>query len=640
MGVPVIPLASDCGVFTKGKGEGIYFGLDLSMELYKDWISGYFRPYYELRPATLQETSSGYEVLAPITNSYEPLVRSHEWTGNLEYLLLDMGFRFKPMSMLSAIPQIPEISFIPLYLKFGFEAGDPIVGTEFTNSEEIVSPGGVLFPDQTLRREVSSGEIMEAGTSMALNFGGGFDIDLDGGLRLSPEFIYRYELNSPIEEYDWAMDMFRVGLTVSWRYSSKQKVIEEVEEIPIVEEVEQEIVIVEKVEDKKPEIIQEPSPEIISLEGNKLNIVQTIVTQTYPILPYIFFDNNSSDIRKIYSTKAKGFKEANLPKNTVGIYYNILDIIGSRMKENPEAIITLTGTTDGRERDTRSDLYELARLRANSISFYLQDKWGISRNRLKVEFREFPLLATSSVYDEGFEENRRVEISSNDPEILKPVLHSKFLEYTADKNSLEFESEFRNTNDFTKLEMELYLDGEIIGRTGRLPASSKVEIISFAPSYISEIGSNMTSSSQLRGKLMLFDSSGIVSSKTIDIPLSKEENDFEVGRLNLIVFDFDKADISYSNQQMINTFISSGIKANSETTVTGSTDKLGEARYNKNLSQKRADTVADYILNLKSDYKFEDVIGIGSSSLPFDNSTPEGRFYCRTVLIEVKTPID
>ncbi|TNE35373.1 hypothetical protein EP342_01720, partial [bacterium] len=73
--------------------------------------------------------------------------------------------------------------------------------------------------------------------------------------------------------------------------------------------------------------------------------------------------------------------------------------------------------------------------------------------------------------------------------------------------------------------------------------------------------------------------------------------------------------------------------------IVGSTDFLGERNYNNELSQNRANNVAKYINTLLPDVKFKKVIGVGSENPKFDNSTPEGRFYCRTVLIEVKTPI-
>ena len=65
-----------------------------------------------------------------------------------------------------------------------------------------------------------------------------------------------------------------------------------------------------------------------------------------------------------------------------------------------------------------------------------------------------------------------------------------------------------------------------------------------------------------------------------------------------------------------------------------------EKEYNKRLSTSRAVSVRKYIKRLVPLVKIDEVKGIGASNLQFDNDLPEGRFYCRTVLIEVKTPLE
>ncbi|MFZ9815008.1 MAG: OmpA family protein, partial [Candidatus Kapaibacteriota bacterium] len=70
-----------------------------------------------------------------------------------------------------------------------------------------------------------------------------------------------------------------------------------------------------------------------------------------------------------------------------------------------------------------------------------------------------------------------------------------------------------------------------------------------------------------------------------------------------------------------------------------STDKLGEVQYNLELSETRAKTVKSFLINMQPDINIVTVKGIGISTRLFDNSLPEGRYYCRTVSIEVQNPI-
>jgi len=57
--------------------------------------------------------------------------------------------------------------------------------------------------------------------------------------------------------------------------------------------------------------------------------------------------------------------------------------------------------------------------------------------------------------------------------------------------------------------------------------------------------------------------------------------------------------------------------------------------FNKKISSKRAKAVADR-LKIPS----AQVEGVGETEILYDNSTPEGRYYCRTVQITIETPID
>jgi outer membrane protein OmpA-like peptidoglycan-associated protein len=115
---------------------------------------------------------------------------------------------------------------------------------------------------------------------------------------------------------------------------------------------------------------------------------------------------------------------------------------------------------------------------------------------------------------------------------------------------------------------------------------------------------------------------------------------FERRRLSLVVFDFDRADLTPQNRALVERFVVSGITPRSRVRITGTTDRLGEASYNMQLSQARADQARRTIESVLPSAQIEDVRGLGASQLLFDNSLPEGRFYCRTVTITIETPLD
>jgi len=123
------------------------------------------------------------------------------------------------------------------------------------------------------------------------------------------------------------------------------------------------------------------------------------------------------------------------------------------------------------------------------------------------------------------------------------------------------------------------------------------------------------------------------------IPYEIEKNTFEYQRLNLIVFDFDKYQINPMNFQILRNFVANSIQENSEVRIIGSTDILGSKEYNLQLSRQRAIKTQKTLQQIKPTINFIEVEGIGDTNLKYDNTTPEGRFYSRTVLIEIKTPI-
>jgi outer membrane protein OmpA-like peptidoglycan-associated protein len=133
-------------------------------------------------------------------------------------------------------------------------------------------------------------------------------------------------------------------------------------------------------------------------------------------------------------------------------------------------------------------------------------------------------------------------------------------------------------------------------------------------------------------------SSGRVSAST-RFPLVKTVRNFEVSRLSLIVFDYDRSDISRVNADMMQRVVKASVREGSTATIVGSTDRLGEMDHNLQLSEQRAKAVERTAHAIAPSLSIGKVEGIGPSVLPYDNSLPEGRFYCRTVSLTITTPL-
>ena len=132
-----------------------------------------------------------------------------------------------------------------------------------------------------------------------------------------------------------------------------------------------------------------------------VQVEERIAMREIPLLPYIFFEQGSSDIPERYLRP--------LPDGSAGplaAYHELLRTIGRRLAEHPRERITLTGTISMPEGNDR----ELARKRAEAVRSYLEQAFGIPRDRIRVESRGLPSRPSSSAHSEGNAENRRVEI--------------------------------------------------------------------------------------------------------------------------------------------------------------------------------------------------------------------------------------
>lgn len=104
-----------------------------------------------------------------------------------------------------------------------------------------------------------------------------------------------------------------------------------------------------------------------------------------------------------------------------------------------------------------------------------------------------------------------------------------------------------------------------------------------------------------------------------------------------VTFGFDKSVLTKDDKDQLDTFAATLANAKSYIVeVTGGTDSTGDANYNYQLSQRRADAVVQYLASKYSipAHRFY-LIGIGKDKEVADNSTREGRAKNRRVDIRL-----
>lgn len=629
--IPIVPGSLDCGAFGNGTSPGWSGAITVDHMIAGPLLEVTGAVVYSVRPAALQAFSAdNFEVLDPRTNSFVPLQRQHSYASDLGYVSAEVGLRLRPLGDL------------PLYIRIAVDAGNALVNAQYLQTERIVSPAGVLFPDGTARRTNGRGDVAGIGTSYGGQAHLGAELAWFGRVTILPEVGFRYGINSLSSAMEWKQSMLVAGLQIRVDLTAEPDLPAEPEPPTAPPSLPQPVPIAEerRIEPEPPVATTAPV-QIASLSTNPLEIRETVVTQTFPLLPYVFFDSASASIRDRYlkPLQGPGFQEPDLPRQTLQIYYRLIDVVGRRMATNPGSILTVVGTTDGRELTSVDARRRLAQQRAEAFVNELQQRWKIDASRFVIKTADRPQIQSNDRYSEGMEENRRVELQTSYPQLLAPIVHSRFNEYVAHQPSQQFSVTVQNPHQAVGWSLVISRNEATVDAqrgTGAPPANITFDM---SQQLADRLGPVTTPVDSLRAVMTIDQRSSDPVAAQTTFPLRKTTNTFEVSRLSLIVFDFDQSEISATNREMMRQLITTSTRAGSRAVIRGSTDRLGEADHNQALSAARANAVNRYLRTIAPHVAVDDVRGIGASELPYDNALPEGRFYCRTVSLTITTPL-
>ncbi len=373
---------------------------------------------------------------------------------------------------------------------------------------------------------------------------------------------------------------------------------------------------------------------------DKILIEEFQSRQMRAVLPFIFFDDNSAQIPPRYkmlnSEQTTKFSKADLlGQSSLENYYHILNILGQRLTEFSTANLTITGTNSniGKEKNNK----KLSQQRAESVRDYFVNVWGIDQKRLIVKSQNLPKEASNSKDPDGIEENRRVEISSDIWEVTAPSIIDDTIRRMKPHN-IRFKPRIIDGKDMTEWEVNASVEGgsgKKFNGTNELPQNLDWSLLN-EESLKTKMGKELNYSMKLTDK---DNETTFTPVKSIPVEYmtvkKKQENatkDTIINYYNLILFDFNKATLGSANQKIVD-FIKAETPENALIRVIGYTDRIGNEDHNLKLSTDRAKSTVKALH--RDDAQ---AIGKGEGELIYDNNSPEGRFYCRTVVVEVKIP--
>lgn len=655
-----------CPQFESGSGSGLSFGGLIEYPLSDKFTLGARLGFFSKSGLLKKEETTLVEVdLKPAQGVFE-----HRLDASLSVIEIQplAGYRL----------------FRDAFVHLGAGAGF-FIGKKYDQIEEIIKPEGVgVFTDtKTRTRNAKSGDI-SALSSPALSIIAGLSYELplnaEGTMKLAPEAFFSYGLNDVAKDIDWKIHSFRGGISVKYTpfeniYVYRQNInidtIERKSEVIAARTVSQGLPKTEKIRDKtdytititenysrtdtllipveKPKPKEEPKPEKKHFEialdvssadkpyekPDKINIQVQFAKDVYPLLPFVFFGESAYVIPARYAhlKHKKDFEIDKLDPSPLAYHRNVLNIIGYRLEKNASAKLTLFGYADP---TTETENCSLAQDRALAIKNYLTTVWGISADRIIISAKPkncYPEDLTRTQSDDGFAENRRVEITSTHPEILSPVNIRRYERpIQVSPKGLDISvtpSEAKDLKSWKiNLKQNIY---DAFAKTGT--SSTVKHTYTFGYKDVASL-----TNGEIEVSADAETNDGEKLSKSIAIRVVKDTADTEIESITLTLFKVSQSRLDERIKREIFNFVA-GLDSRAVIRIKGYSDFLGVETDNRALSESRAQQVRDYIRTIAPNVKFDSVEGIGSQEFPpgvNSYATPEERFLCRTVEIEIR----
>lgn len=532
---------------------------------------------------------------------------------------------------LSYITVEPSLRFAPFKSDFYLYGGPRLA---FNTNKSFVYQLGTNpdYPNQVKDPEIRGDFSDVKGTILSMQIGAGYDIALssEGNQNqfiLSPFVAFHpYFGQNPRGTETWNITTLRAG--VSLKFGKGKRI-----ETPDTATYESQF------------SIDSPNNITINHRANEI----------FPLRNYVFFNEGSTKIPARYELlrkdQVKTFKEdqlnvsapenlSNRSKRQMTVYYNILNILGDRMGKNPSASITLVGSSENGPED--------GRVMANSIKTYLVETFDIHPSRINIEGRTKPNIPSEQpggtrelkLLREG---DQRVSIESNSPDLLmefqngpnaplKPVVITFPQEAPVESYVI-----FNNTGAKEGFKSWTL---EIKDENGKVQAFGPYTEDKASIPGKSILGNRTEGNYKV--KMIGITKTDMLSVKEAPVHIKLwTPGKIEEGIRYSIIYEFDESKAISIYEKYLTEIVAPKIPIGATVIIKGHTDIIGEEAHNQELSLARANDVKTILESSlvkagRKDVKFQ-VNGFGEeeNAAPFENKTPEERFYNRTVIIDI-----
>lgn len=615
----VIPGTGECGIFETGDGSGLALGGIFEYH-FSPLLAGALRLEYSDRSGELL-----YNCVDPADTR---LPDGSLVTATTEHIA-DIS--------LGTLGFFPGVQLRPFDMPLTISPGAAILlglGGDYSLREEIVTPTTAEFVSGGQVREYGSGSLAD-GTPLSFGLFGAIGYELKAG----ENWMLRPEISAVIPFTDDLATggirstniRFTLGLTRLFRTEPGPPA----EPTPVaVEETLQEDRTVFTA------ILESDNGSGWSRSPLLIRRSIPVNTRLVPLLPYLFFENRSAELPERYmrleAQSRDLFDEENLRSHSIlDTYSHVLNIVGKRMAEHPDASLTITGTAPDVAEGTPSR--SLSQQRARVVQNYLLRTWGIGQNRITVVTRYAPEVPTNPETSEGRAENRRVELSSDHPAIFAPLLFRDTIE-TEEIGKFRLVVQGDSQDSIAALPFEVTTTQNSFFYDGSATRDSIDGTYGFEFPLIPEVFGEENDTIIM--KLNPEPKSVVFLERELRLPVERDETYLPFiasGEYSLILFDAAKSGLREEHLRTLDTVVGL-LPPHSRVDVYGYTDYLGDSLENRELSEQRANRVAEELIgrifNLHARGMGEDTESFSVFGLP------EERMYARRVVIRVNQDQD
>ncbi len=508
-------------------------------------------------------------------------------------------------------------------------------------TREIVTPGWVFNSTGTPERPLEDPTVTVESRTMALVASCWLGANLAAGprLRLMPELRAEVPLGSISSTVDWRPLSITAAMGFAWRFGTEPEVVappvQPQDTAPAVKKPYLAVSVTVRGVDSNG--VEYPNPAI--------EVVDAPWTDEVPLIPYVFFDSASALIPQRYdllenASQRLGWSlDSMIHVTPLDVHWQMLNVIGRRMREHPEARGVFRGTGSVEEMTLGGGRLALAR--ARSVRDYLVETWGIDSTRIDLTWSPDPTNPSRQGTPEGKQENRRVELSFDDTAILAPaVLHRSAT--VASPPAVRFYPEVVADEDLASWYISVYQGSREFLHFQGGGAAESLKQDQLWPLEDMRINSDMA---PIHYRFVAVDAVGqkaeaegtfrvVVRHRTDSSALQPEIEGY-----NLVGFDFDSSELQPRQLAVIER-IARHAGAGTQLAITGYTDRVGDPDRNRQLARARAETVASAIDSTQKRLDLPqpdavDAFGSEGGQQELSNDVPEGRMLSRRVRVSI-----